>query len=126
MLLLNKAMHNTNKIVVLDSGFCILKALLDLKKVGVYTVAVIKKQQYWPKYVPRDNIDEKMKGCEIGKNKVITGKLDDEQYKFFMMEDPKCVMKMMITYRNLEVSDKKETTRRYFINNDGKNGTPGI
>ena len=41
---LTNAMHNTGNIVVLDSGFCVLKALLDLKKVGVYATAVIRKR----------------------------------------------------------------------------------
>ena len=38
--------------MVLDSGFCVLKAIVDLQKVGVYSAALIKKRKYWPKGVP--------------------------------------------------------------------------
>lgn len=120
LLRLTKAMHNTGKIVVLDSVFCVLKALLDLKKVGFYAAAVIKKWRYWPKHVPGDEIDEKMKDCEIGENKVMTGKLDGEKYNFFMMKELEYIMKMMSIYGDRETADKQETTRRYFINNDRK------
>ena len=38
----------TGRYVVLDSGFCVLRALIELKKVGLFACAVIKKQRYWP------------------------------------------------------------------------------
>ena len=34
--------------VILKSGFCVLKALIELKKVGLFACAVIKKCWYWP------------------------------------------------------------------------------
>ena len=45
-LLLNlcKSMAGTGKIVVLDSGFCVLGVLVELKKIGVFAHAVIKKK----------------------------------------------------------------------------------
>ena len=60
---------------MLDSGFCVLAALLVLKEVGVYAAAVIKKRRYWPKHVPGDEIDKEMEKCEVGENKVMSGKL---------------------------------------------------
>jgi hypothetical protein len=38
------AYHHTGRYVVLDSGFCVLKAIIDLQKAGVYSAALIKKQ----------------------------------------------------------------------------------
>jgi hypothetical protein len=38
--------------MVLDSGFCVLKALIELQKVGVYGAVLIKKRKYWPAGVP--------------------------------------------------------------------------
>ena len=35
----------TGKVVVLDSGFCVLKAITELHKVGVYSSALIKKRR---------------------------------------------------------------------------------
>jgi hypothetical protein len=40
--------------VVLDYGFCVLKALIELQKVGVYSVALIKKRKCWPAGVHGD------------------------------------------------------------------------
>jgi hypothetical protein len=36
-----RAYHHTGRYVVLDSGFCVLKAIVDLQKVGVYSAALI-------------------------------------------------------------------------------------
>ncbi len=33
----------TGRYVILDSGFCVLQALIELKKVGLFACAVIKK-----------------------------------------------------------------------------------
>ncbi len=57
-----QAYHHTGQYVVLDLGFCVLKAIVDLQKVGVYSAALIKKRKYWPKGVPgeamRSHLDE--------------------------------------------------------------------
>ena len=37
--------------VILDSGFCVLKAIVELHKKGVFASALIKKQSYWLKYI---------------------------------------------------------------------------
>ena len=46
LLRLTKALHYIGKVVVLDSGFCVLEAIIALKKIGVFTAAVIKKRRY--------------------------------------------------------------------------------
>ena len=43
LLRLTKAIHGQSMAIVLDSGFCVLKALIVLMKVGVYASALIKK-----------------------------------------------------------------------------------
>ena len=42
LLILTQTLNNTGKVVVLDSGFCVLKSLVDLRKAGVFAAAVIK------------------------------------------------------------------------------------
>ena len=49
-------MWSTGKVFVLDSGFCVLQAIVELKKRGLFAAALIKKCRYWPKYVPGDEI----------------------------------------------------------------------
>ena len=42
VLQLTKSLFGTGKLVILDSGFCVLKAIVSLKKWGVYASALIK------------------------------------------------------------------------------------
>ena len=46
MLLLTKILHGTGKVVVLDSGFCVIQVLVDIKNKGVCRAAIIKKRRY--------------------------------------------------------------------------------
>ena len=39
----------SGRIVILDSGFCVLKGIVELAKNVVFTGAQIKKRRYWPK-----------------------------------------------------------------------------
>ena len=54
------------KLVILDSGFCVLKAIIELRKIGIFASAVIKKRKYWPKLIPGDKIKEHFKNCIVG------------------------------------------------------------
>ena len=38
-------------VVILDSGFCVLRGIIELKKWGVYASTLIKKCKYWPKHI---------------------------------------------------------------------------
>ena len=44
LLHLMKSQFGTGKTVVLDSGFCVLQGLVELKKNGIYVHALIKKE----------------------------------------------------------------------------------
>jgi hypothetical protein len=57
LLRLTKSVHHSACYVVLDSGFCVLQALVELQKVGVFAGALIKKCCFWPALVPGDVID---------------------------------------------------------------------
>ena len=52
-----KPIFGTAKVVILDSGFCVLQALLKLRENGVFGSAVIKKRRFWPKGIPGNQID---------------------------------------------------------------------
>ena len=119
LLRLTKALHYTGKVVVLDSGFCVLETIIALKKMGVFAAAVIKNRRYWPKYVPGDEIDKRMKDDEVGQNRVMSSHLNGERYSFFMMKEPAFVMKMMTSYGDLQAVENQEVTRRYFKDNNG-------
>jgi Transposase IS4 len=42
LLRLTKTICDAGKVVILDSGFCVLKALIALKTYGIFAAAVIK------------------------------------------------------------------------------------
>ena len=46
----------TGKVVMLGSGFCVLLAVIALKKMGVLSAAFINKIRYWPQYVKGEEI----------------------------------------------------------------------
>ena len=56
----------TGKGFVLDSGFCVLDALVQLKRGGVFAHALIKQRHYWPKYIPGDSIIQDLMAKEVG------------------------------------------------------------
>ncbi len=66
--------------VVLDSGFCVLRALIELKKVGLFACAVIKKRRIWPAMVPGDEMTERLMEGNVGNAFVISGVLDGVKY----------------------------------------------
>ena len=43
LLQLTRPIYGSGKVIVLDSGFCVLKGLVELKKFGVFAHALIKK-----------------------------------------------------------------------------------
>ena len=45
MLRMCQSIYHSGKLVILDSGFCVLKGIIELKKVGVFASALIKKHQ---------------------------------------------------------------------------------
>jgi hypothetical protein len=65
MLHMMKPYFGAGKCVVLDSGFCVLKALVELKRHCICACALIKKCQFWPSQVPGAVIDDYMADREI-------------------------------------------------------------
>lgn len=112
LLRLCKALYGTGKIVVLDSGFCVLQALIALKNVGVFSAAVIKKRRYWPRYVAGATIDDHMKDKEVGETDSVRGSLENVPYNIFCLKEPDYIMKLMSTYGGLVVKgDNKKNVR---------------
>ena len=114
LLRLCKPLLFTGKVVVLDSGFCVLRAIVELKKLGVFAAAVIKKRRYWPKYVKGEEINAYMADKEIGETGVWQGMMDGLKYFYFMLKEPAWVMKMMCTYGDTCTPEDQEETRRYY------------
>ncbi len=58
MLFMTEPIHNTGKVVCMDSGFCVTTGINALHKKGVYGQSLINKQGvFWPKHVPGSTLE---------------------------------------------------------------------
>ena len=99
----------TGRYVVLDSGFCVLKAICDLQKVGVYSCALIKKRKFWPKGVPGEAMQSHFDGMNVGDCDAIQGVMEGTTYNLWGMKEPDYVMRMMATGGPLDANDSCRT-----------------
>ena len=123
LLRLTKPLWSAGKVVVLDSGFCVLKGIVELKKKGVFAAALIKKRRYWPKHIDGDAIARKFCGREIGDTLAWKGRLDGVDFHVFCMKEPDYVMSLMSSYgtcgrhgddKNREYTQNRRKRRKTF------------
>ena len=100
-----KSCFNSGRYVVVDSGFCVLKAIVALYKKGIYAGTLMKKHQLWPSLVPADAIDSRFMGKSPGECETISGTLNSSPYYIWGMKEPDYVVKIMATGGVLEEDD---------------------
>ena len=110
-LLLNmlSPIYHKGFIVILDSGFCVLKGIMEFRKKGVFASALIKKRQYWPKYIKGDDIKTHFKNKNEGDANSWAGTLHNITFHVYAMNEPGYVMSLMSTYGTNECDNGKET-----------------
>ncbi len=111
-----KSYFGKGKYIVLDSGFCVIKALVKLRKKRCFACALIKKCRIWPTDVPGNKIDSQLTDIEVGETEAIQGSLDGITNNLWMMKESDYIMKMMSTIENL-IADRTchSTTRCWMI-----------
>jgi len=115
LLRLTKPIHNTGKIVVLDSGFSVLDALVALKKHGVFGTTILKKRRFWPKHCPGGDIDYAMSTSAVlvGEVKALKGEHKGVPYHIICMKEERWVTKVFATYgTTTPQEDSKVALRR--------------
>eukprot|EP00957_Ditylum_brightwellii_P007144 542596-Ditylum_brightwellii.AAC.1 len=60
LLRLCQSVYSTGKVVILNSEFCVLDKIINLRKMGVFASALIKKCHYWPKHIDGEAIKNYM------------------------------------------------------------------
>lgn len=109
-----KPIFGTAKVVILDSGFCVLRALVALQKNGVFASSVIKKRMFWPALIPGDTIDAKMSEKPVETTESLRGQLEGVKYDVFCLKEPMYTMKLMSTYAgHVQPSFAYEMHRHY-------------
>ena len=101
LLRLTKPLWYTSKTVILDSGFCVLKGIVEMRKLGVFGAALIKKRRYWPKHIRGDDIAQHFEKKEVGDVDAWPGEMDGVKFHVFCMKEPNYVMSIMSTYGSL-------------------------
>jgi len=80
VLCLAKPLFGTGTVIIMDSGFCVLKVIVALLSFGVYLSALIKKRHYWPKDVPGDDIAEHFNDKVAGDMDVLPGMMQGHHF----------------------------------------------
>ena len=114
LLRLTEPVWGSGRVIVLDSGFCVLQVIVELRKKGLFAVALIKKHRYWPKYIPGDNIISHLAQKGIGELDALQGMLDDVKFHVVAMKEPDYVMMFMTTYGTLPPFGEEK--RHYLVN----------
>ena len=60
-----KSYFATGRYVILDSGLCVLKGSIQLRKKGVFACDFIKKRRYWPAMVPGKYMEDHFREVEV-------------------------------------------------------------
>jgi Transposase IS4 len=107
LLRLTRPIWGAGRVLILDSGFCVLQALVELKKHGVFASAVIKKRRYWPKHINGEDIKEWFETKVIGEADAIPGLLDGVAFHVYGTKDANFTSLFMSTYGTLEKSGRK-------------------
>lgn len=109
-----KPLWHTGKVVIMDSGFCVLDGLKALYSKGVFSSAQIKKRRYWPKNVPGDAIvnhfDQTKDMTDVDE---LPGMLGDCQFHIVAMKEPNYVSMMMTTFGMMEEVENHKTRREW-------------
>ena len=118
LLLILKLIFSTAKVIILNSGLCVLKELVALHKNGLYASAVIKKRRYWPFLIRGDKIDAMFADKDVGATESLRGELDGIKYDVFCLKEPQYVMKLMSTYAGLVDPFKRYEVNRHYVHEE--------
>jgi hypothetical protein len=118
LLRMTRPIWNTGRIVILDSGFCVLSGIVELAKRGLHGGALIKKRRYWPKWILGEEIKAHFAEKEVGSVDCWNGNLNDQVVTVFCFKEPDYVMSIMSAYGT--VNEEGLVKKRIFTDDDGK------
>lgn len=106
LLRLTESIAHSGRVVIMDSGFCVIDAILNLASVGIFSSAVIKKRRYWPKYIDGEAVDQYFVGKTVGSVEALPGSVGGKAFRLFAMKEEDYVVKLMTTYGScIEIND---------------------
>ena len=99
---MTRPIWGTSKVVVLDSSFCVLQGIAEMRSKGVFAAALIKKRKNWPKYIDGDGIKEHFKDKEVSTVDAMKGCLNGVKVEVHWLKDSEYEMMLMSSYGTLE------------------------
>ena len=94
---------------ILDSGLCVLKGIIELRKKGVFASDLIKKWHCWPKYIKGDDIKAHFDNKNVGDVDSWAGTLDNIPFHVYAMKELDYIMLLMSMYGTNDCDNGKET-----------------
>ena len=88
LLRLTKPIWGSSKVVVLDSGFCVLKGIVELWEKDIFAAALIKKCHYWLKVVKGEDIKEYFRTKDASTVDDMKGELDNVKIGLYCLKEP--------------------------------------
>ena len=98
LLRLTKSLQGRGSIVLLDSGFCVLKGIIKLREVGIFATALTKKRRYWPRYVDGDALKEHFKDKDPGERDALKGTFNSQLFYIYGMKESDYVLLFMTSF----------------------------
>ena len=90
-----KILYGTMKAVVMKSGFCVSKDIVEFEQKGSYGASLINKRNYYPKCVHDAAIDTNFEDKDVNYCEILEASIDGLLFQVISMKEPKYVMRIM-------------------------------
>lgn len=98
-------------VVVMDSAFCLMDAVVALRNEGIYTATVAKKRAYWPRNIPGDDVLAHMAGKPVGELHGRRGKLNGVPFHIFAVSHRRYTFILVATHGSTRVDTEPRKLR---------------
>lgn len=95
---MTEELSTTGRVVVMDSAFCVMSAIYQLYKRGLYTATVAKKRAYWPRGIPGDEVNAHMAGKPVGELHTRKARMHDMPLLLFAVNHSLYTFILISTY----------------------------
>ncbi len=101
----------SGRVVVMDSAFCVMKAVVAMQQRGIYVTTVAKKRSYWPRDIPGDDILAYMHQKPVGEVHGRRGRLGNTTFNLFAVNHTRYTFILVATYGSTLLESTPKTIR---------------
>ena len=85
------------KLVFMESGFYVMEGIILMTEKGVFGLELIKKQCYWPKGIPSEEMIHNTQRKEVGDVDIITNIICARSYHIMTLKDTAYITPIITT-----------------------------